>query len=158
MKVALKNIKIHHELSEETFAYSADLYLNGKLAAHASNSGHGGCDRYQPIDDDARALLDEAHSFFGRQEVEYSGHTMDNSLELVVGELLNRHSVTQMMRKRMRQHVLFVERGGRSIFEVPAKPAERSRVIRDLGRQYPGCRVLNGLSVDELMSVVRAVS
>lgn len=38
----LKKLKFHEDMSEETPCFSADLYENGKLVAHASNDGHGG--------------------------------------------------------------------------------------------------------------------
>ena len=44
MKLELKRIQLHFKLSEETPAYTANLYINGVLTAHLSNSGHGGGD------------------------------------------------------------------------------------------------------------------
>lgn len=46
--LSLKNLKFHEDMSEETPCFSADLYENGKLMAHVSNRGHGGCNDYQP--------------------------------------------------------------------------------------------------------------
>lgn len=60
MKVELKNVKIAHELSQETIAYSGELWINGKLAAYASNHGTGGCDLYRPANDEGRALIAQA--------------------------------------------------------------------------------------------------
>ena len=46
--VTLKKVKLHEELSEETPCFTADLYENGKLIAHVSNRGHGGCNDIHP--------------------------------------------------------------------------------------------------------------
>ena len=47
-KLSLKNLKFHEDMSEETPCFSADLYENGKLIAHVSNRGHGGCNDIHP--------------------------------------------------------------------------------------------------------------
>jgi hypothetical protein len=43
MKIELKSLKISEHLSEETTAFTANVYADGKLIAYARNSGHGGC-------------------------------------------------------------------------------------------------------------------
>ena len=42
MKIELKNIKIHPDMSEETTCFSATLYVNRKKAATCRNDGRGG--------------------------------------------------------------------------------------------------------------------
>ena len=41
MKVELKKLKHHKGLSEETRAFSAEVYIDGKHAGYTSNRGHG---------------------------------------------------------------------------------------------------------------------
>ena len=48
--ITLKNLKVLESLSEETLCFSADLYENGKLLAHISNRGHGGCNDIRPAE------------------------------------------------------------------------------------------------------------
>lgn len=48
--VQLKKFKEHRELSEETIAYSAEVWFKGRYVAHASNNGHGGDDDIHPVD------------------------------------------------------------------------------------------------------------
>ena len=40
---SLKNLKVHNDMSDETTCFSADLVCNGKVIAHCSNDGRGGC-------------------------------------------------------------------------------------------------------------------
>lgn len=42
MKIELRKIRINTRMSEETTCFSADIYLDGKLAGEAMNRGHGG--------------------------------------------------------------------------------------------------------------------
>jgi len=46
MKLALKNIKIAKHLSEETTAFTASLYVDGKRVGDVRNGGTGGCNMY----------------------------------------------------------------------------------------------------------------
>ena len=46
MKITLKNVKVHRDLSEETLWFSASIYLDGKKAGTVSNRGCGGCNEY----------------------------------------------------------------------------------------------------------------
>lgn len=43
MKIELKNVKFSELMSEETNAFTADIFVNGKKAGYARNDGHGGC-------------------------------------------------------------------------------------------------------------------
>lgn len=46
--LSVKNVNLIEEMSEETPCFTADVYRDGKLFAHARNSGHGGCNDYTP--------------------------------------------------------------------------------------------------------------
>jgi hypothetical protein len=57
MKLELKNVKINEAFSEETLMFKADLYVNGKKVAYASNDGRGGCTFYREYSQETRGLL-----------------------------------------------------------------------------------------------------
>jgi hypothetical protein len=42
MKVELKKLALYPRLSEETTAFNADLWVDGKKVGYAKNDGHGG--------------------------------------------------------------------------------------------------------------------
>jgi len=48
LDLTLKNLKFHEDMSQETPCFSADLYEKGKLIAHVSNRGIGGCNDVYP--------------------------------------------------------------------------------------------------------------
>ena len=47
-KLSVKKVKLVEALSEETPCFTADVYEDGKLIAHVSNRGHGGCNEVHP--------------------------------------------------------------------------------------------------------------
>ena len=46
MNISLKSVKIADHLSQETNAFTATLYVDGKRTARIRNGGTGGCDEY----------------------------------------------------------------------------------------------------------------
>lgn len=48
MKIEVRKLKIYRSFSEETTAYTADIFVDGIRTFAARNDGHGGCDFYQP--------------------------------------------------------------------------------------------------------------
>lgn len=63
MKLELKNIKLNMGFSEETICFKADLYVNGKKVAYASNDGRGGCTHYNVYSAELRPLLKQAEDY-----------------------------------------------------------------------------------------------
>lgn len=106
MKIELKAIKHHTSLSEETHAFSASLYIEGKRVATASNRGHG-----EPVDirplDGQRDALDKAIAFLARQSKVSIGVGMNTQpdLDLVISQLVEVDLVRQQ-----------IHRGGKRMF------------------------------------------
>ena len=61
MKVTLKKIVYSEALSQETNAFTADVYIDGKLVGYARNNGCGGSTFVMAHD---RILLEAAESYF----------------------------------------------------------------------------------------------
>lgn len=66
MKIELKNIKTYPALSEETTAFSAEIFIDGRKAGYAKNDGHGGCTEYHSYPSFHDAIL-KAHEFLAEQ-------------------------------------------------------------------------------------------
>jgi hypothetical protein len=63
MKIELKSLKIYDRMSEETIAFTADVYVNGKKVAYAKNDGCGGSTYYNRYPNSDNALLNEAEAY-----------------------------------------------------------------------------------------------
>lgn len=62
MKLELKKIKLGPG-SEETTQFTAELYVNGKLAAHCDNAGKGGCTDIRAYEPGQRELVAQAETY-----------------------------------------------------------------------------------------------
>ena len=94
MKLELKRVEYSERLSEETSAFAADLWINGKKAAYVKNDGRGGCTDYRAYDPSFRPLLKQAEDFcLALPSVKYNNngneYDFDMNLEFKIDTLFN---------------------------------------------------------------------
>jgi hypothetical protein len=91
MKIELKNIKFSESLSEETNAFTADVYVNGKKLLYAKNSGQGGSTDYNTYNSADRPFLKEVEDYcLGLPPIKSDfGGTLKMDLEFKIDLLLS---------------------------------------------------------------------
>lgn len=114
MKIEIKNVKIHDELSDETTCFSATLYINGKRAAAVTNRGGGGPHEYGFKD---RKLETEFFAWAEAQSAEYDIEKADQ----LVDDLIHKFDERRLYRGTCRRTTLFKLKG-----EAYAKGAWRT--------------------------------
>lgn len=67
MKIELKKIKVFKELSDETKAFVAGIYVNDKKIGYAKNEGRGGSIFYNAYSFDDNKTLDEVDDYLKTQ-------------------------------------------------------------------------------------------
>lgn len=94
MKIELKSLKIYDGMSEETIAFTADIFVNGKKVAHAKNDGNGGSSYYTRYQNADRTLLVAAEDYckgLPPKKYESNGSVIEikQTLEDVIEGLVN---------------------------------------------------------------------
>jgi hypothetical protein len=92
MNIQLKHVKIYGGLSQETVAFSASLYVDGKRVGEARNAGHGGSNDVDVFDKDGRwdrDLMDKMESEAATHTWVYEGETHPHSLDSYIGDLVD---------------------------------------------------------------------
>jgi hypothetical protein len=122
MKIELKNIQHSESLSQETNAFTANVYINGLRAAVASNQGHGGPIGYQPVNEFGRRLIKEAEEYCKILPAEKftSGgkeYTLEMNLESVIDNLLEKHLQQKDLQKFRNKMERCMEQG--LVYGVP---------------------------------------
>jgi len=155
MKVELKNIKHMPSLSEETNAYTATLYVDGRKIGTVKNSGQGGPDEFHG-DRDAHAELSAYLQTL--PEIDYGSFKSRPDVESVCGELLEEHLITKELKRKLRTHVLYSENG--AIYQTPKKQKSRTftdaEMIPVLRERHPNADFLNSLLFDEALAIFKA--
>jgi hypothetical protein len=95
MKITLKSIKHSESLSQETNAFTSNVYADGKLVAYASNSGHGGNTMIHASKDrdTLKVVEDYCLSLPGNPYTEFGGGITESNLENIVDDLLEEYLV-----------------------------------------------------------------
>jgi len=112
MKIELKKISFSEALSEETNAFTADLYINGKKVGYCRNDGRGGCTDYHPYNVQDREVIREAEEYFKSQPQKHSERfdfDYQPTLELAIGDLLDdwlKAKEQKKMERRMKTCIL----------------------------------------------------
>jgi hypothetical protein len=88
MKIELKNVKFYERMSEETNAFTADIFVNGKNVGYAKNDGHGGCTDYHHNSAKDREIIDAAEKHcLTLPPINYSFGEIDMNLENKIDQL-----------------------------------------------------------------------
>lgn len=126
MKITIANLKHSASLSEETHAYTATILVDGVRAFTGSNHGTGGPDMYHPIPGykgpDERAI--DAWLKDNTPKIEGHGMTIDNCLEIVVGDLINDVLRAKALKRLLSTKIIVMqqEKGEDALFTYKGKP------------------------------------
>lgn len=127
MAIGISKVKYSASLSEETNAYTAVVLIDGVPAFDASNHGTGGADMYHRVKGydgpDEREI--DAWLKTNTPGVDCEEMTLDNSLELVVGELVEDDIRRKRLSRMLNTKIVIMDKhdGNDALFTYKGKPA-----------------------------------
>lgn len=155
MDIKLKNIHVDLRLSEETNAFTADLYINGKNVGTAMNDGHGGMTTCRPKDVKGAKQIREAEIWCEQQPPEVvkddDGSTQSHSisvdyyLDRIVDEHIAKREQARF-EKLMENSIIFGIPGG-----VEYRRIKFTRPIRDLLKTEAGFAALKNVILKKVL-------
>ena len=159
-RVQLKSIKLHTSLSEETPAYTAKIYVDGKFFSNVSNRGHGGPDEYDwevghkeltEVNDMIAEAYGNAGGYEDKDgEVKYFAY----DLEIVCHELAWRSvDVRNFASQLSRKSMILTEDG--SVFEWKCK-ISHPKIRGVIADKYPTATILNDMKAADAFDLVAA--
>ena len=139
--IEVKNIKISAHMSEDSVAFTASLWVNGKRVGHLKNDGHGGATKidlyikkdgeHLPADytfNDLDEYVKENH-----KDLEYSG--IEFFLYSLICDEDERRENKKLCRKRtvIRKPGVEYEQGVYDVYEIPYSPGFAERLRKHFG-------------------------
>lgn len=106
MKIEIKNFRPSPAFSEETLAFTARVYVDGKYAFDVKNDGNGGSHYY--MGDRDKAAKAEAWARSLPPKV-YEGMELPSDLDLVIDDLVAREMAKKDLKKVLRNHAVFLD-------------------------------------------------
>jgi hypothetical protein len=164
MNIELRKISYNASLSEETSAYTAQVWVDDVHVCDVANHGQGGCDMQLPAKGKTRADIDALNTAIknerGTETTKYGERsiTIDIDLEHVCGELLADHLIRRDLQRLLKRTVAFVRDGKLYTCKRPPKnQGERFNLIRHFHKENADNKVLNSMTFDEALTVFRSV-
>ena len=142
MQVELKDITVCPTLSQETTAFSAELWLDGKKAADCHNDGNGGSNMLYFAD---QAMVQAFDKFCRSQppEVTSYGAPLAMDGDLYISLLLEKHQHEKWLAAKMKKAVLYrlVEDKSDVYRTMVVNKANRKSVVDHLKKKH-GARLV----------------
>jgi hypothetical protein len=98
MQIELKSLKVNQRESQETLAFSANLYINGKKAATVGNHGTGGCNHYDFPDRATRHAFEAYAKQWGAER----GETFEPA-DALIQDLIERADIAKVVRSNAKR-------------------------------------------------------
>jgi hypothetical protein len=143
MKIELKNVKVYSGLSQETEAFTASLYVDGKRVGETRNAGHGGNNSVDVNDKDGcwdTELIKRMEAEAARHTWSYEGETYDHNLDSYISDLLSAWQDLQQQKRLCRGKTLarlpdekYAE-GQWSVFKLKYTPVVAAKLRLRYGR------------------------
>ncbi len=156
MKFELKKIEFSEQLSQDTNAYAAVLYIDGKKQFAVSNSGHGGCDMQHEIGD---MKIEDVNNWLraNRPPLTHKDITIDHDLELECSDLLEKHLVRKSLMRMCGRGLVTMGKNG-EIYQRKGKPSNKltAQDIDTMTPKLPGeVIVTKNQNMDEAVNAFR---
>lgn len=153
----LKSIKIHLGLSEETYAYTATVYFNGKKAVEVSNQGHGGPDMQHAVNGASVKDVDDWCKANLPQWKAFDDEMMDTCLETWCSEQVGESLIVKDMNRVLKTRPMFIVEGKKGLFELKFKGVKKydSRMADIVRERHPTATILNELDTAKALELYK---
>lgn len=156
--ITLKKLKIATSLSEETLAYTADVYWNGRLFGHISNRGNGGMSSLHRAEKGLQSDYNEALAFAKTQKVDLGDYAqtpsdhfylhLEDYVDDLVGKEADIKAARQWITRNTKDKTVIVHDGKVLVFKAPWR-GNTDKIATAIGEKFPGSVILNGLPIEE---------
>lgn len=167
IKIELRKVKHLKSLSEETPAYTAQLWVDGAHFADVSNHGQGGCDeQHAPRGSklSGAAFHDELRKISALVAAQYpkidcstfGGKGMlDRDLDTVCHELIEQQALAKSVTRDLQKKVMFVKPEDGKVYGIKvANEVERTQTCLFLTQHKGVKKILNMMPLDEAISLL----
>ena len=155
MKLTIKKLNHLPSLSEETYAFSAYVYVDNKVIGKASNNGTGGSTNFHPNEDGQYYL---EHTVSRTKLIEL----IDDAVHAKISEASQAKELRKI-KKHMLKAVLFINDGNEDFgsyryVQLKGKPVltgeQYLKLLDGVQKKYPSAIILNGKPDEELVKLL----
>ncbi|MFT6903894.1 MAG: hypothetical protein ACJAS1_000539 [Oleiphilaceae bacterium] len=155
MKIELKNIKTQETLSNMTFCYAADIFVNDKYLGVVSNLGGGVKDDFQGDYKNFAQVKMWVKENLPRIYSLSKDSTMD--MTFLCQNIIENHVIKVSLEDNMKESILFKPVAGRKVYWHKPNGARQIEPehISDFTSKHPKYKVLNTLPLKEAFAIFK---
>lgn len=140
MQFELRNLMVVEALSEETACYTAEIWIDGAPAFHASNRGQGSADLYRQLGQYTEAEVNDWLAS-NRPPRCYRGITLEPTLEFEVACLIDELENVRLLRRQLRTQLVTIEGG--QVFSYALRKQPVTLVAKAVLARRPEAEIVN---------------
>jgi len=169
--IELRKIQLAKNLSEETPAYTAQLWVDGKHFCDVQNQGHGGCDMYHAVKGVQKNVWDEVAALDARIKATYpkidvsdiyrdgQKHEMDESVETICHGLVWDSDLVKTVKRDLSKKVMWVSPKDGKIYQIKLDhPSHREPAIAAVKSKHGVAKTLNEMTIDEAVAAYKSAA
>ena len=142
MKIRPRKAKVCKWMSEETTCFEAEIVIDGKVAGHVSNEGHGGDNNYHFKDRAVEVAFEAYCKAMPPVKSEVGDLPMD--MDLYVDQLLEAYEMDKQLRRWCKKQTVFrlpgdEEGSYRTLKRTPYGSKAKEWVMK----KYPNAEIIN---------------
>lgn len=163
MKIELKKLKVFESGSEETYCFTADIWIDGRYQGSVRNDGRGGSHIISPPSIEAQ--MDAWGKTLPRYDLGIPSHEdpskpmmVEQDAESLINDIVEKHLQSKDLKKLMSKHIVFTRRGERGVFQVRpiAKPSDvlsRTANIETMREKHNADFILNLIPFEDALQI-----
>jgi hypothetical protein len=154
-RITLKKFKSMESLSEETLCFTADVYLDGRKWAEASNYGHGGPTDVHPlpgISTQAELNALDQHFKDTNPKIVFMEMELDDDLESVIDNLANALHFTKLIKADLKKKIMGQDPETKLIYQWGRRQKGKdvyAKLLPLVRAKHPTYVILNELPIEE---------
>lgn len=146
MNIELRRVSYNAALSQETSAFTAEVWIDGELAFHARNQGTGGADFYRQVGRWTEAEVNAWLSVNRLPRCLGDDLACDHDLEIEVSDLLIRAVEARRLKRLLRTNLVAIENG--QILQYPLRKRPLAIIARAVRATNPDAVIVNDAGDD----------
>ena len=146
MNIELRRVSYNAALSQETSAFTAEVWIDGELAFHARNQGTGGADFYRQVGRWTEAEVNAWLTVNRLPRCLGDDLACDHDLEIEVSDLLTRAVEARRLKRLLRTNLVAIENG--QILQYPLRKRPLAIIARAVRATNPDAVIVNDAGDD----------
>ncbi len=146
MNIELRRVSYNAALSQETSAFTAEVWIDGELAFHARNQGTGGADFYRQVGRWTEAEVNAWLTVNRLPRCLGDDLACDHDLEIEVSDLLIRAVEARRLKRLLRTNLVAIENG--QILQYPLRKRPLAIIARAVRATNPDAVIVNDAGDD----------